>query len=122
MRPGLPEGQVAAKNGEPRGAERIRQRREKRGAAVGTGAMRQDQAVCARKSRPVQESSNRCVLIGVISEFVKVVHIVRRMNRVKAPAAIVKQFPSWREVAFLRGRHSWGRVESRPGGDSRTLH
>jgi hypothetical protein len=74
MRARLAEGKVTTEHCDPRGAESIRQCCEKQRATVCSGAMSQDQTVCPRKSRAVQESSNGCILSGRVDEFVKVLH------------------------------------------------
>jgi hypothetical protein len=58
MGPQLPEGEIAAQDGNPRGAERIRQCHEKRRVAIRSGAVRQDEAIAAGTVRAVQEPVN----------------------------------------------------------------
>ena len=72
MRPRLTKRKVTSQHGESRGAERIRQRCEKQRATVCSGAVRQNQTVCPRQCRAVQESLNRGIFIGCVNEFVKV--------------------------------------------------
>ena len=74
MRPQLAEGKVTTQDGEALGTERIRQRCEKQRAAVGSRAVRQNQTLCPRKSRAVQEASNRYTLARRVDEFFKVLH------------------------------------------------
>jgi hypothetical protein len=59
MGPQLPEGEIAAQDGHPRGAERIRQCHEKWRVAIRSGAVRQDEAIAAGTARAVQEPANR---------------------------------------------------------------
>jgi hypothetical protein len=58
MGPQLPEGKIAAEDGHPRSAERIRQCHEKWRVAIRSGAVRQDEAIAAGTARTVQEPSN----------------------------------------------------------------
>jgi hypothetical protein len=59
MGPQLPEGEIAAEDGHPRGAERIRQCYEKWRVAIRSGTVRQDEAIAAGTARAVQEPANR---------------------------------------------------------------
>lgn len=58
MRPQLTEGEIAAKDSHPRGAERIRQRDEKWSVAVRSRAVRQHEAITASMSGEVKVPSN----------------------------------------------------------------
>jgi len=59
MRSQLPEGKIASEHGQPRGAERIRQRYKEGRVAVRSCPMGQDETVANRIGRMVQKSSNR---------------------------------------------------------------
>jgi hypothetical protein len=56
--PQLPEGEIAAEDGHPRGTERIRQCHEKWRVAIRSRAVRQDEAIPAGTARTVQEPSH----------------------------------------------------------------
>ena len=58
MGPQLPEGEIAAEDGHPRGAERVGQRHEKWRVAIRSRAVRQDEVITAGTARAVQETAN----------------------------------------------------------------
>src|SRR5260370_28266257 len=74
VRSQLSEGKIAAEDGHPRSAERIRQYHEKRRVAVRPRAVRQDEAITARASRPVQEPSDGYFIRRSVQKISMVVH------------------------------------------------
>src|SRR5260370_3174993 len=75
VRSQLAEGEIAAEDGQPGGAERTRQHHEKRRVAVRSRAVRQDEAVHTRIGRVVQKSSNWYFILRSVPKFSRVVHI-----------------------------------------------
>jgi hypothetical protein len=74
VRSQLAEGKIAAEDGQPGVAERTRQRHEKRGVAVRSRAVRQDQAIPSRIARAVQKPSNGHFILRSVRKFSIVVH------------------------------------------------
>jgi len=77
----LAKGQIAAENGQSRGAEGICQGDEERRIAVRACAVRQDKAICSLARRGVQESPDWNLIRRSFGELSKAVHrssIIRR--------------------------------------------
>jgi hypothetical protein len=74
VRSQLAEGQIAAEDGQPGGAERIRERHEKQRVAVRSRAMRQDEEISSRMGRLVQKPSDWYLIPRSIPEFSISVH------------------------------------------------
>jgi hypothetical protein len=74
VRSQLAEGEIAAEDGKARGAERICQRHEKRGVAVRSCAVGQDEAIPAWIGRVVDESSNGYFVLRSVHKFLRIVH------------------------------------------------
>ena len=64
MRPGLTKRQIAAQHSETRGAERIRQRNQQRRLAIGSSAVRENQAARFGVRGAVQKPPNWRVFVG----------------------------------------------------------
>ena len=69
VRSQLAEGQIAAEDGQPGGAEGTGQRHEKRRVAVRSRAVRQDEAIPVRIGRAMQKPSNWCVILWSAEKF-----------------------------------------------------
>jgi len=74
VRSRLAEGEIAAEDGQPRGAEGTRQRHEKGRVAVRSRAVRQDEAFSSRIGRAVQKPSNRYFILRSVQKILIVVH------------------------------------------------
>ena len=74
VRSQLAEGEIAAEDGHPRGAERIRQCHEKWRVAIRSRAVGQDEAITAGTGRAVQEPSNGYFVRRSVQKFSMVVH------------------------------------------------
>jgi len=74
FRPQLAEGEIAPEDGQPGGAERIRQRHEKRRVAVRSRAVGQDEAVPNGISWAVQKPSNWYAILSSVPKFSISVH------------------------------------------------
>jgi hypothetical protein len=74
VRTQLAEGEIAAEDGQPVGAERTRQRNEKRRVAGRSRAVRQDEAIPTRIVRAVQKPSNGYFILRSVQKFSAVVH------------------------------------------------
>jgi hypothetical protein len=74
MRAHLTEGEIAAEDGQPGGAECTRERDEKRRVAVCSRAMRQDEAIPTRIGWKVQKPSNWDFILRSVEKFSAVVH------------------------------------------------
>jgi hypothetical protein len=70
----LAKGEITAKDGHPRGGERIRERHEKRRVTVRSRTVRQDEAIFTRTDGAMQEPSNRYVIRRSIPILLTVVH------------------------------------------------
>ena len=69
----LTEGEIAAEDGQPGGAERSCQRHEKRRVAVCSRAVREDEAIPSRIGRAVQEPTNWYFILWSVGKF-SIVH------------------------------------------------
>jgi hypothetical protein len=74
VRPQLTEGQIAAEDGQPGGAERARQCHEKGRIAVRSRAVRQDEAIPTRIGRAVQKPSNWYFISRSVQKFSIITH------------------------------------------------
>ena len=74
VRSQLAEREVAAEDGQPGGAESTRQRHEKRRVAVGSRAVRQDEAISCRVGRLMQKPSNWYFILRSVPKFSISVH------------------------------------------------
>jgi hypothetical protein len=72
--PQLAEGEIAAEYGQPGGAERIRERHEKRRVAVRSRAVRQDEAIPTRIGRAVEKPSNWYFILRSVQKFSIIAH------------------------------------------------
>jgi hypothetical protein len=72
--PQLAEREIAAEDGEPGGAERTRQRHEKRRVAGRSRAVRQDEAIPIRIGRAMQKPSNGYFALQSVEKFSMRVH------------------------------------------------
>jgi hypothetical protein len=91
VRAQLAKGKIAAEDGEPRGAEGIRQRGEQRSVAVRSRAVGEDKAIAAGSGRGMQISPNGYFVRRRIQKFAMAVHTHRVLqdwpSRAHAPAA-----------------------------------
>jgi hypothetical protein len=74
VRSQLAKGEIASKDGQPRGGERVRQRHEKRGVAVRSRTVSQDKAIFTRTDRAMQEPSNGYFIRRSVAKLSIVVH------------------------------------------------
>jgi hypothetical protein len=74
VRSQLAEGEIATEDGQTGGAERARERHEKRGIAVRTCAVGQDEAIPTRIEWAVHKSSNGYFVLRSVHKFSIIVH------------------------------------------------
>jgi hypothetical protein len=104
VRSRLAEGQIAAEDGQPGGAECTRQRHEKRRVAVGSRAVRQDEAISCRVGRLMQKPSNWYFILRSVPKFSVIVHTPAHCSE------WLYGFPKFRDGGVLQRRETIGRT------------
>jgi hypothetical protein len=83
VRPQLAKREIAAEHGQPREAERIRQRHEERRLAIRPRTVRQDEPIVTRIGGAMDEPSNGWFIFRTVAKLLAVIHIRNRETTLK---------------------------------------